>query len=92
MAKFLTTRGTAFHIEEIINAANTRLVLISPFVRIPETLYQCLKLADKKGVKTCFVYGKRDLDPAVLAELKELHNLSLYFHKDLHAKCFFNEH
>ncbi len=91
MAKFLTTRGTASRIEEIINDAHKRLVLISPFVRIPESLYQCIKTADKRGVKTSLVYGKKELDPGVLAGLKQLANLSLYFERDLHAKCFFNE-
>jgi len=92
MAKFLTTRGTSSSLENIINTAERSLVLISPYIKIPETLFQCLKAADKKNVKITLVYGKKDdLDDGVIGQLQQLRNLSLYFDKNLHAKCYFNE-
>jgi len=91
MAEFLTTRGTSSAIEKIINDAKDRLVLISPFVKIPDTLFQNLKVADRKPVKITLVYGKGELKPDVKNQLKQLNNLSLRFLKELHAKCFFNE-
>ncbi len=92
MAKFLTTRGTSSNLENIINAAERRLVLISPYVRIPETLFPCLKAADKKNVKITLVYGKKGgLSDDLIGQLKQLVNLSLYFDRNLHAKCYFNE-
>ena len=91
MAEFLTTRGTSSAIEKIINDARDRLVLISPFVKIPDTLFQNLKVADRKPVKITLVYGKDELKPDVKNQLKQLNNLSLRFLKELHAKCFFNE-
>ncbi len=91
MAEFLTTRGTSSAIEKIINDARDRLVLISPFVKIPDTLFQNLKVADRKRVKITLVYGKDELKPDVKNQLKQLNNLSLRFLKELHAKCFFNE-
>lgn len=33
MAKFLTTTGTNYHLEELIKGASDRLILISPFPR-----------------------------------------------------------
>ena len=62
MAKFLTARDTASEIEKIINNAQNRLVLISPFVKIPETLLQNLKVADSRKVKITLVYGKEELN------------------------------
>lgn len=91
MAKFLTTRGTTSQLENIINTAGKRLVLISPFIRIPETLFQCIQDADRRNVSIKVVYGKSELKQEVISQLKQLHNLSLYFNKDLHAKCFCNE-
>ena len=92
MAKFLTTRGTSSSLENIINTAERTLVLISPYIKIPETLFPCLKAADKRNVKITLVYGKKgDLDDGVIGQLQQLSNLSLYFDKNLHAKCYFNE-
>ncbi len=92
MAKFLTTRGVSYEIENIINNAKKRLVLISPYVKIPGTLFQSLKDADSRKVKITLVYGKKKgLDPDVISQLRQLDNLSLCFLENLHAKCFFNE-
>ncbi len=91
MAKFLTTRGTSSQIEDIINNAKNRITLISPYVKIPDTLFKNLKVADKRNVEIILVYGKVELKPDVKNQLKQLNNLSLRFLKELHAKCFFNE-
>ncbi len=92
MAKFLTTRGTSSNLENLINTAEISLVLISPYIKIPETLFPCLKAADKRNVKITLIYGKKDdLNEGVIGQLQQLRNLSLYFDKNLHAKCYFNE-
>jgi phosphatidylserine/phosphatidylglycerophosphate/cardiolipin synthase-like enzyme len=91
MAEFLTTRGTTSEIENIINNADNDLVLISPFIKIPDSLFQNLRAADHKGVKIKLVYGKKTLEPGVIEQLSQLKNLKLYFLDNLHAKCYFNE-
>jgi len=91
MAKFLTTRGTSSEIENIINTAKKMVTLISPYVKIPGTLFQKLKDADRNGVEIRLVYGKDELKPDVKNQLKQLKKLSLRFRKELHAKCFYNE-
>jgi phosphatidylserine/phosphatidylglycerophosphate/cardiolipin synthase-like enzyme len=90
MAKFLTTRGTSSHIEEIINQAKDRVVLISPYVKISGSLFPYLKDAARKKVKITLVYGKKELEPEVRSQLEQLDNLSLHFCKELHAKCYYN--
>ena len=45
MAKFLTTTGVSYRLEEIIKGASERLVIISPFLRINERIKELL--ADK---------------------------------------------
>jgi phosphatidylserine/phosphatidylglycerophosphate/cardiolipin synthase-like enzyme len=91
MAVFLTTRGTTSELEKIINNAIDGVVLISPFIKIPDSLFQNLKAADQRGVKISIVYGKSQLEPETLKRLMELRNAKLYFLENLHAKCYFNE-
>ena len=91
MAEFLTTRGTTAKIEDIINNAKHELFLLSPFIKIPETLFQSLKDADRRKVKIALVYGKKRLRPDVKSQLEGLESLSIYFLENLHAKCYFNE-
>ena len=91
MAKFLTTRGTTSEIENIINNANQGLMLISPFFKIPISLFQNLLAADKRGVSTTVIFGKKDLEDDVKQQLRQLKNIRVYFLENLHAKCYFNE-
>ncbi|MGA8848451.1 MAG: phospholipase D family protein [Dehalococcoidia bacterium] len=92
MAVFLTTRGTTSELEKIINNAVDGVILISPFIKIPDSLFQNLKAADQRDVKISVVYGKRrELEPETLKRLAELRNAKLYFLENLHAKCYFNE-
>jgi hypothetical protein len=91
MADFLTTTGTLFHLEDIIIEAKTKLTLISPYVQLWETLLERLKEASTRGVKIQIVYGKDELKPNEKNALAELKNVDLYYLKNLHAKCYFNE-
>ena len=91
MAEFLTTKGAGYQIENIIKNAKNRLVLISPYLQLSETLFQTLKDADRRKVRITLVYEKGELKPDERSQLEKLDNLSLYFLENLHAKCFFNE-
>jgi phosphatidylserine/phosphatidylglycerophosphate/cardiolipin synthase-like enzyme len=91
VAVFLTTRGTISELEKIINNALDGVALISPFIKIPDSLFQNLKAAGQRGVKISVVYGKSQLEPETFKRLTELRNAKLYFLENLHAKCYFNE-
>lgn len=91
MVKFLTTRGTAAEIETIINAAEKHIYLLSPYVRLADTLLDALKDASRKNVPVVFVYGKKSLSPPVLEQIRQIANAKLFFHRNLHAKCYVNE-
>lgn len=92
MSEFLTTSNTLAHIELVITKAQERIVLISPYLRWSDNLYDRLREADKRDVQILFIYGKEELAPRERAKLDKLENLSLYFCSKLHAKCYFNEH
>jgi hypothetical protein len=91
MPEFLTTHGVAFHVEGIITGAETRLVLISPYLRLSKTLLERLRDAGRRGVRTTLVYGKAELRADERRALAELPGLTRYFLENLHAKCYYNE-
>src|ERR671914_2290247 len=91
MAEFLTTQGTAFHVERIITGARATLILVSPYLRLSKTLLERLQDAARRDVKTTLVYGKSSLNPEEEAALSRLDQLAVYFFENLHAKCYCNE-
>lgn len=92
MAKFLTTKSSSSSIERIINNAERRVVLISPFIKIDDPLFRCLKDANKKRVNIIVLYGKKkELESNIKERLSTLDCLILRFLENVHAKCFYNE-
>ncbi len=91
MAKFLTTKGTSYQIEQIIIEAKFKLVLISPYLQLSKTFYERLKDASANGVAIKIIYGKDELKPNEKNSLADLKNVELFFFENLHAKCYFNE-
>jgi len=91
MAKFLTTQGTSYYIENIITSANKRLILISPYIQFPKTFFERLRDADSRDVKITLVCRKGALKSEERSKLGELRNLSLHCLENLHAKSYFNE-
>ena len=91
MVEFLNTSAAYAAIEDIVNKANNKVVLISPYIKIPEPLLARLKYIDGKGIKIVVVCRKGDLKADVRSDLKQLKSLELRFDENLHAKCFYNE-
>lgn len=91
MATFLTTTDSSAAIERVIREAEGSLTLISAFV-FPRVVHlQRLQEAGERGVIMTFIFGKRPMDQGVFRDLRCLPNMRLYFLKELHAKCYFNE-
>jgi hypothetical protein len=91
MAHFLNTSKAYASIEDAVDKAKGKVVLISPYIKIPESLLHRLKYVDGKGIKIVVVCRKKDLKDDVKNDLKQLRNLELRFDDQLHAKCFYNE-
>lgn len=91
MADFLTTSGTSSQIENIIMEAKSKLILVSPYLKLSKTFFERLKDASSRGVSIKIIYGKDELKPNERNSLAELKTAELYFFENLHAKCFFNE-
>lgn len=91
MAKFLTTSGTNYHLEEMIKDAKDKLILISPFLRINDRIKELLEDKNRLKIDVRIVYGKNELQPEEINWLKELMYIRTSFCKNLHAKCYINE-
>lgn len=91
MAKFLSTRATSTHIAQIINYAKRYVVLISPSLGFSPLIFKFIIEGAERGTRTVIVYGEDCHESGILSELQKIPNIELYFIKDLHAKCYFNE-
>jgi len=91
MAKFLDTTGVSYHLQQLINSSNDRLILISPYLKINHRLKQSLEDKDRLKIDIRIIYGKSELEPTEHNWLKSLHSIRTSFCQNLHAKCYLNE-
>jgi len=91
MAKFLSTIELSYNILQIIKTANNEIILITPYLKLSENLKDSLFDANQKGTEITLVYGKSELAKEEKQFLNNLENLNVYFHENLHGKCYFNE-
>jgi phosphatidylserine/phosphatidylglycerophosphate/cardiolipin synthase-like enzyme len=91
MAKFLDTTGVSYHLQQLINKANEKLVIISPFLKINDRIKQSLEDKNRMKIDIRIVYGKNELHPDENNWLKSMSSIRSSFCKDLHAKCYLNE-
>lgn len=91
MAKFLDTTGLSYHLQQLINKANEKLVIISPYLKINDRIKQSLEDKNRMKIDIRIVYGKNELHPDENNWLKSMTSIRSSFCKDLHAKCYLNE-
>lgn len=91
MAEFLTTAGVSHRLEEIINAAAERLVIISPYLRVNTRIKELLEDKDRLRRDVWVIYGKNELRPEENNWLSKLTSIKTGFLQNLHAKCYMNE-
>lgn len=91
MPQFLNTTDTNSQVVQLIQNAERRLTLISPYLQLSRHVMSRLMLADARGVETRLVYRTGELKEDERLKLKELKRLTLYSLANLHAKCYANE-
>jgi hypothetical protein len=87
----LSTRGVSNGIEDIIKKAQKEIFLITPYLKIENSLFQRICNAGKRDVQITIVYGKTELKKEQFEKLKEIKNCTILFNKNLHAKVYHNE-
>jgi len=91
MVKFLATENAYSNIVDIIKEASKKVVLISPYIKVSDQLFDRLRHIDRQGIRTIVVCRGKDLDSEERSKLRQLKYLELRFDEELHAKCFYNE-
>jgi RNA polymerase-binding transcription factor DksA len=91
MATFLDTAGLGHYLQKLINDANEKLILISPYLKISDRLKQSLTDKDRMKIDIRIIYGKDELQPAEHNWLKSMLSIRISFCQNLHAKCYLNE-
>jgi phosphatidylserine/phosphatidylglycerophosphate/cardiolipin synthase-like enzyme len=91
MAKFLTTNGINYLIEEIIKGAKERIVLVSPYLRLNSRIKELLGDGYRPDIDMRIVYGKKELEAPERQWLRSVPHIRTSFCQNLHAKCYLNE-
>ena len=91
MATFLDTTGVSYHLQQLINDANEKLILISPYLKLNERFKQSFEDKDRMKIDVRIIYGKSELQPAENNWLKSLRSIRTSFCQNLHAKCYLSE-
>jgi phosphatidylserine/phosphatidylglycerophosphate/cardiolipin synthase-like enzyme len=91
MAKYLKTSGISASLEEIISDARERLYIISPYLKLSDSIKERLSDKEREKVEVRIIFGKQELNPSEMSFLQNLKYARLYFSKNLHAKCYLNE-
>jgi|TARA_B110000211_G_C13922160_1_gene483280 phosphatidylserine/phosphatidylglycerophosphate/cardiolipin synthase-like enzyme len=91
MAKFLNTKKAVSEIEDLIRNAETRLILISPYLKLSKDFKELLTYRNSKDKITTVIFGKQELNPHEMKFLQGLQFVILKFKHDLHAKCYLND-
>ena len=91
MAKYLTTRGVSYHLEELINDTQDQLILISPYLQFNTQIKQRLEnlALHKKDIR--IVYREAKLPVAETKWLENQIGIRTSVLPTLHAKCYLNE-
>jgi hypothetical protein len=91
MAEFLTTNGITTAIEQILIKAQKKVCLISPYLQIPDRIFDRVEDAVSRNVEVTIIYGKGELISNEFRRLYSLPDIKIFYIGNLHAKCYFNE-
>jgi phosphatidylserine/phosphatidylglycerophosphate/cardiolipin synthase-like enzyme len=91
MATFQTNKETQASIENIISNAEKQLILVSPYIKLTNTLFTRLKSCAERGVIVKIIYRTGELKDDGVSRLATHKNVELRSTDNLHAKCYFNE-
>ncbi len=92
MVQFLNTQASFSEIENIINRAEHKLVLISPYMQITRLLLQKMYHASEhRSIDITLVCRKDNISQEEYAALNQISRLEIFDLPDLHANCFYNE-
>ena len=90
MATFHTRESIVQYLDKIIEEADRELVLISPYIKLDETIKVLLE-NKKRGIDIDVICRENKLKPNEFSFLNQL-RIRIHYLKNLHAKCYLNEY
>jgi phosphatidylserine/phosphatidylglycerophosphate/cardiolipin synthase-like enzyme len=91
MAKFLSTTGISYQLEELIKNTKDRLILISPYLQFSERIKENIKNLNIQKKDIRIIYRENKLHPEESNWLADQIGVRTSICKNLHAKCYINE-
>jgi len=92
MVQFLNTQAAYAEIENIVNRAGQKLVLMSPYIQVNRVLLQKMfHASENRGIDISLVCRTRDIKPEELAAMNQIPRLEVLDLPNLHANCIYNE-
>jgi len=90
-AEFLSSVGTSYQIGRILSEAINEIVLLSPTLKLHESIILRLQQADQRNVRTTLLYGKERTQIRGKKWFRNLKNLRILYHDKLNSCVYRNE-
>jgi hypothetical protein len=90
MALFLNTNKLNYWIPKLIAEAQNELILIVPYIKVSQRIFEALNKVDGSGVDITLIYRENKLSPIEKSKLTSFKNLTLLNHPNIHCKCYYN--
>lgn len=90
MSHFLNREKFNFWIPKLITKADEEVLLIVPYIKTSNTVFNALQKANKENKRIVIVYRENKLDIKEKEKLLALDNLDLLHHPNIHCKCYYN--
>jgi hypothetical protein len=92
MVQFLNTQAAYAEIENIVNRAEHKLVIMSPYIQINRTLLQKIfHASEHRSIDVSLVCRTNDIKPEEMAAINRINRLEVFDLPNLHANCIYNE-
>ncbi|MGB5981422.1 MAG: phospholipase D-like domain-containing protein [Nonlabens sp.] len=90
MPQFLNTQLFYHAILEMINDCDHELVIIVPYIKMTNEIFEALQKANSRGVETTLVYREKKVHQSELDRLNELDNINILHHPNVHCKMYYD--
>lgn len=85
--KFLTTSVINSQLEELLENAKEKIILVSPYIKLQKRIQEILTEKKSEGLDIFFVCRLQDLKEDI-----SVCSTQIFDSPNLHAKCYMNEH
>jgi len=89
--RFLNRQGLVEGIKSIFKQSKSEIVILVPYIKISDAIWQEMKNAEKKGKHIIIVYRENEMKSVEKDKLYSLPHVTLLNHPHIHTKCYMNE-